>query len=166
MAKNTLPDAAPADAYSYLHPYAHYDTVLRDYSRWLLTLNEKDVRVIDLNGPLSDYVMQQRTQNPNFCFSGDGIHPDDEGHLLMAWQFLKGMGIFLDDGAPAAHLAAVKADPLFSLVSKHEQIRANGWLDYTGYTRGQTVKTDSIDATEREAAAIWKHIEQEISKRP
>ena len=51
------------------------------------------------------------------AFSGDKVHPGDDGHLLMAKTILAALGVKVPDET----LATIKADPLFKLV---EQKRA------------------------------------------
>ena len=157
VAKKLRPDGPGAD-FGYTHPYEHYDRVLADYAKWLPALAAPDVRVIDLNGPMSAYIAQQRAANPSFHFSGDGIHPDETGHLLMARLFLRGIGLPVEDGDLAARLAAIHADPVYPLVVKRGQTRSNGWRDFVGYTREKKVKTESVDAAEQQAAELEKQI--------
>ena len=69
-----------------------------------------------------------------------------------------------DAGELDAQYQKIKADPLFALVSRHEETRAKAWLEYVGYTRDKTVKTDTVDPAERAAAAIWRQIQQSLTK--
>jgi hypothetical protein len=145
--------------FSYKRPYFKYDTVLQDYSRWIMALNQPGVFCVDLNTPMTDYVKQRRQQAPTFCFSGDGIHPSKAGHLMMARTFLKAMGISLPDAELEPELKSIMGDPLFLLVEKHRQTRSAGWLAFIGYTRGGTVKKDSVEMAEKEAAALQEQID-------
>ncbi len=154
----TRPDGA--DDYSYMNPYAHYDSVLNDYAQWEKTLPAADAQVIDLHAPLLQYLMQQRRTNPKFSFSPDGIHPSPVGHLLMAQTILTSLGLPTHSDDLNKELAAVQADPLYALVEHHNSLRADGWTPYVGYTRGDSVKTFSIENAEQEAAAVQSKIDQ------
>ncbi len=149
-----------ADNYGYSTPYFHYDSVLSEYSSWLMSLNIANVYAIDLHTPMNNYVKQQRQQTPNFCFSNDGVHPSAQGHLFMAWQFLKALQIPLPNQNLPAELSVIEADPLFHLVASHRQLRSTGWLKYIGYALAETVKSDSIQEVEKEAADLQAKIEQ------
>ncbi len=149
-----------ADDYSWLNPYVHYDSVLTDYAAWEMALPPADVQVIDLHTALSQYLAAQRQANPKFSLSPDGIHPAPVGNLLMAQTILTALGLPLHSDNLDSELAAINADPLFALVEKHNALRADGWTSYVGYTRGDTVKTASIDKTEQDAAAVQSKIDQ------
>lgn len=155
-----LAEGAPDDGYSFRRPFARYDAVVREYSRWLLTLRSPTQRVIDLNEPMTDYVSRRRQGTPDFRFSGDGIHPDATGHMLMARLFLRGIGVEKDIGDPEARAAAVKADPLHALVRRRGDFRSRGWLEYIGYTRERPVKADSIEHVEFRAEEMMRQIER------
>jgi lysophospholipase L1-like esterase len=152
----------PADApdFAYFAPFANYDDVLSDYAKWEMTLTSDDVLVVDLHTPLNDFLKQQRETNPTFSYSSDGIHPNAVGHLLMARTILNALGVPMDANNLDAELNKIQADPLFPLVAKHRQTRSDGWLAYVGYTRDKTVKSDSIESTEKTAADLQQQIDQ------
>ena len=69
-------------------------------------------------------------------FSGDKVHPGDDGHLLMARTILAALGAKVPDET----LATIKADPLFRLVERKRAMRSAAWMKHTGYTREKTVE--------------------------
>ena len=152
----------PADApdFAYFAPFTNYDDVLSDYAKWEMTLASDDVLVVDLHTPLDDYLKQQRETNPTFSYSSDGIHPNAVGHLLMARTILNALGVPMDANSLDAELKKNQADPLFPLIAKHRQTRSDGWLAYVGYTRDKTVKSDSIESTEKTASDLQQQIDQ------
>jgi len=158
VSSSVRPPGAPD--YSFMNPYVQYNDVLADYARWEMTLPLSDARVIDLHTPLSKFLADQRRADPNYKFSPDGIHPPPIGHLLMAQAVLTGLGVPMHSADPEAELNTVTSDPLYVLVAAHRQGRSDGWLSYVGYTRGDTVKTDSIASTEEEATEQQKEIDQ------
>jgi len=154
--------ARPLDApdFAYFAPYVGYDEVMSNYAQWELTLNVPDVSVVDIHTPINNYLKQRRETEPNFSFGTDGIHPNTAGHLLMARTILAALGVPMNTNSLNDELQKIQADPLYPLVAKHRQIRSESWLDYVGYTRDKTVKTDSITATEEKAADLQNQIDQ------
>jgi len=157
-AGNSLPATAPD--FGYRNAFTNYDSVLADYSRWELTLPPTDARlVVDLHTPVNDFVAQQRAKNPAFKLSKDGVHLSALGHLVMAEAVLRAMGFSAGGNDQEAELTRIEADPFFKLVNERRQKRGAGWLDYVGYTRGKTVKTNSVDAVETAATVMQTKID-------
>ncbi|MEI8282217.1 MAG: hypothetical protein WCG75_07425, partial [Armatimonadota bacterium] len=92
--------------------------------------------------------------------TGDGIHPTELGHLLMAKQILDGLGIKQPKEDLRAAWQAMQTNPLFDLVSKHRVLRSEGWLPYIGYTRGTMTKSLDIVPTEDQAAELQMQIDR------
>jgi len=150
---------AGATDYSLMTPYERYDDVLAEYAHWELALSGTHSWVVDLHQPLARETARRRLQNPNFTFSGDGIHPSAEGHLLMALTILKGLGIAVEAPDLAAEVTRLNSDPMFVLVSRHRETRSKGWLSFIGYTRGGNVKTASVEEAETSARALQRQID-------
>lgn len=151
--------------FSYKHPYENYNDVLVDYAVYLKTIKIDNVSVVDLNGPLIEFVNSKRKADPGYTLSRDGIHPGNEGHLLMATAVLKGIGYSFD--IPTANdVKSVDSDKLFNLVNKKRSMRSGGWLEYIGYTRGKTVKKDSVKETESNCMKLQSEIDnlRKVSK--
>jgi lysophospholipase L1-like esterase len=145
--------------FGFMAPYEGYDSVLADYARWEMQLPKSEATVIDLHTPIDAYLAERRKTEPDFTFAKkDGIHPDALGQLLMAQIVLKGLGVPVVSGDLQAELAKIQADPLYSLIKEQREARSVGWLKYVGYTRGETVKTDSVEDVEKENAALQTKI--------
>lgn len=79
---NLQPDKL--DNYSYMKPYQDYSSVLRHYGTWIKAELVGVVdQVVDIYSPLSAFIEERRNQQSDFVY-GDGIHPDREGHLVIA----------------------------------------------------------------------------------
>ena len=141
--------------FSYKNPLVSYNEVLTDYADWLVSL---DYKVIDQNKLLREYIQKRRTLTPEFTLSKDGIHPDSLGHLLMAYNFLDGMNFKLKDKD-----LNIEENEVLKLVHERRKLRSKAWLEYIGYTRGKTVKTDSVEDKETEAAKLQEEILEEIA---
>ncbi len=148
VAVATTRDASAPD-FSYKAPYEKYDDVLADYALWEKTLNAADVQVIDLHTPIVAYLAKQRATDPKFSFTKDGIHPDLAGHLLMARILLKDLRVNVPQTPLNDEVARVQADPVYVLVKDRRQKRSQAWLDYVGYTRDKTVKTQTPQPSEQ-----------------
>jgi hypothetical protein len=152
--KGKVVPASAAD-FGFMAPYAGYDDVLADYARWEMQFPNSEARVIDLHGPMDAYIAKQRAAQPDFSFARkDGIHPDTTGHLLMAQIVLSGLGVSV-----ACDLKTVVADPLYALVKEQRELRSAGWLNYVGYTRGETVRSDAVADVEKRNAELQVEID-------
>ena len=82
--------AKTAEKFSWMRPYEKYDDeVLTKYSEWLLTLRDKKYTVIDAHAALLRHIQAMRKDIADYRISGDGIHPDANGHLVVAMEILK-----------------------------------------------------------------------------
>ena len=73
-----------------MRPFERYDEeVLTRYSEWLLTLRDKKYTVIDAHAALLKHIEKMRKEEPGYRVSGDGIHPNANGHLVIALEILK-----------------------------------------------------------------------------
>ncbi|MCE9530001.1 MAG: SGNH/GDSL hydrolase family protein [Planctomycetes bacterium] len=72
-----------AEKYSYQKPYEKYDEeVLTVYSNWLVEFGKKNnYPVIDAHAAVLAHLERMRKVVPDYRVSGDGIHPDVNGHL-------------------------------------------------------------------------------------
>ena len=140
-----------ADEYGYRKPFYNYDNVLADYSNFIMNSNFDNVYEIDLHTPMKNYINEKRKSDSAFVFSPDGVHPSNLGHLFMAREFLKGIGIELEHVDLESELKRISSDSLFTLIANYRQTRSKGWLEYIGYTKsGKTVKSDEIGTTEKQ----------------
>ena len=151
----TVPTTAPE--FGYGKPYVGYDNVLAEFARIELALNEPGVTVIDLHGPLTTALVAQRANDPAFSFAPDGVHPGDEGHLLVARTILAGLGYKLPPSR--TDLATIKAEPLFALVRERRMLRSEAWLPFVGYIREANFKSASVAAAEQAVAHLQREID-------
>jgi hypothetical protein len=82
--------ARGAEKYSWLLPYEKYDDeVLAQYSEWLLTWRARKYVVVDAHAAVLKHIEAMRKFDPDYRVSRDGIHPDANGHLVIALELLK-----------------------------------------------------------------------------
>ena len=144
--------------YGFSHPYYLYDNVLTDYSNWIMNNMDKNIKTIDLHTPMKNYLEQRRQEDSSFTITRDGVHPTHLGHLLMAEIFLKGVGVQVDFPNLDEELKKIEADTLYKLIDEQRQTRSKGWLDYIGYTRGKTVKSNDIKPTVNKVIELQEKI--------
>ncbi len=128
----------------------NYDAVMTQYAAWEKTLKLPGVHVIDLHTAMRK-ARDARTEP----FSKDRVHPNEEGHLLMARAILAALGV----PPPDETLAAIEADPLYKLVAEKRALRSRRWLKHIGYTREKTVAPQPLGDAETEAAKLQEKID-------
>ncbi|CAN5355585.1 hypothetical protein BH23VER1_BH23VER1_16200 [soil metagenome] len=82
-----------ADDYGYQRPFEGYSEVLRRYGDWVkeqVSRPEIDA-VIDIYQPLVELVEAGRKRDPDYRY-GDGVHPNWEGHVVIAQAVLAAAG--------------------------------------------------------------------------
>jgi lysophospholipase L1-like esterase len=146
--------------------YKGYNQVLDRYSEWLLAQRVAGWQVADLHGPMNRWLAEQRQQNPNFSYTKDAVHPDVNGHWVMAKQVLLYLGAKDVENA-ASPAAMVAGNPhggeILKLVHEKEQLLRDAWLTFTGYTRPGVKEGLPLPDAEAKAAELDKQI-RELAK--
>lgn len=158
LAGKTLP--AGRDAYP--SPYEGYDDVLGQYATWLISKREQGWQVIDLHGAIRRFLDEQRSQNPDFLLAGDGVHPNEQGHWLMAREVLR------EFGADTALLSAVQPQTLLQLrtnavevhrlVQQRQQVLKDSWLTAVGHLRPGMNPGKPLEDAQVEAKTIAERL--------
>lgn len=110
---------------------AVYDAVLDKYAEWLVSKRKDGWKVIDIRPGLRKSIAGEKSKDPGFRFSGDGVHPGSAGHHMMAQAVIAGLvqEIGLDPEA-----AGGDHRPTPETMKKHQAAR-NEWLVKTGHAR-------------------------------
>lgn len=122
----------PAGLDAYPKPYAGYDEVLAAYARWLLDQRSQGWRVLDVHGAMTAALAGRRSADPGFSYAKDGIHPNTEGHLVMARPLLAEWGLKVDDAGLPAH---PNGAAIFEQVKQKQLLLRDAWLTATGHKR-------------------------------
>ncbi len=128
----------------------NYDAVMTEYAKWETALKVDGVTVIDLHT-----AMRKARDARATPFSGDKVHPGEDGQLLIAKTILTALGVKTTDET----LTTIKADPLFKLVEQKRGMRSAAWMKHVGYTREKTVKPEPLGTTEADAAKVQEKID-------
>lgn len=135
----TPPTFDPKNGKADMPPGENYNAVLDRYSDWLLGQRERGWDVVELHGPMDRFLAKQRATNPDYRLAGDGVHPNDIGHWLMAAPLM------VRFGAPAEVADWESVQPLLAglpqgegflgLVQQRQRLWKDAWLTATGHKR-------------------------------
>ena len=115
-----------------------YNAVLDAYSDWLLSQRDKGWDVVDVHGPMNRYLESHRKTDPAYFLSGDGVHPNELGHWLMAKQILLHLGaadVEKDEDVAAMVAVHPHGAEILKLIEKEQSIMKEAWLTSTGHKR-------------------------------
>lgn len=115
-----------------------YANVLDIYSSWLVSMRyTDDWKVIDLHWPMRKALEDHRKENPEFAFAEDGVHPNADGHLLMAKVILTGLGMNeIEEKKTISQLLNHKnGEEILNLIGQRQTILRDAWLRSTGHLR-------------------------------
>lgn len=111
--------------------FTDYDVVLTRYAQWLLDQRTQNGWVVlDVHGAMKSAVAAGRVADPKFTFAGDGVHPNDAGHKVMAQPILDLWKVRVKAG----ETNGVAGDVL-KLVRTKQRLLRDAWLRETGHQR-------------------------------
>lgn len=125
-------------------PLSKHDQMLARFSEWLLAKRKDGWNVIDLHAPMRAALNEKRKTEPGFRFAGDGVHPNREGHDLMARQVIEYFSLAPETDAFFAQ-SPYMATALRNLVSQRMAIRRDAWLTLTEHKRPSIAKGLPMD---------------------
>lgn len=117
---------------------AAYANVLDLYSDWLVSCRyTQNWEVIDLHWPMKKHQEDQRLLDPDFAFAKDGVHPNDQGHFIMAREILIGLGEQVEEAETIEELLSAfpQGMQILSLIEQRQEILKLAWLSQTGHQR-------------------------------
>jgi len=147
-------------------PWGGYNEVLDRYSEWLMSQRAAGWEVVDLHGPMKQWLATQRERDPNFNYTKDGVHPDDAGHWVMAKQILLYLGasdVTNVDSPYALVAVSPHGEEILRLVRQKQRLLRNAWLNFCGFQRPGLAKGLPVPEAETRAAGLDKRI-RELAK--
>ena len=138
-----------ADKYAWFSVYEDYDDVITKFGQWVLTLKPQVEMVLDLHAPLTKQVNETRRTNPDYTLVPDGVHPNAEGHRILARTILDAWCI--DQAKPVN-------DKLQQLVNQRQSLLHDAWLSHVGHKRPGTKAGLPLKEAQAKAAAIGEKI--------
>lgn len=140
-----------------------YNAVLDRYSAWLIDQRSRGWSVIDLHGPMTREVEERRTRDAGFTFQPDGVHPNDEGHWIVAREVIRGFG---DERAasaasPEEMLKACGAPAtLLPLVRERVNVLRDAYVATAGHKRPGVSRGLPVAEAEARARELSKNIDE------
>jgi len=129
----------PSGLSAYPQPFEGYDSVLTAYSQWLVGQRTNGWQVVDVHGPMRQFLDTRRSQDPMFTLSGDGVHANRQGHWLMARETLRMLG------AAGAWMDALNPEELvdrsrgsrdgWALIQRRQRLLKDAGLTFVGHQR-------------------------------
>ena len=109
---------------------------LEDYTRWLVGQRAKGWITVDTHTHLRSALEERRKQQPEFMFTKDGVHPQREGHWLIAKAVLEQwLGADLGNKAQAEELFSKDGVMVRKLVWERQRLRFDAWMTAIGHQR-------------------------------
>jgi lysophospholipase L1-like esterase len=92
-----------------------YNDVLDRYSEAVKAIAQREgLSVIDLHTVTTDALLRAKQDDPTYTFAPDGVHPEEDGQLLMAAEILRAWGAPLG-GAELSKQVSLEQDKTASL---------------------------------------------------
>lgn len=137
----------------------NYNTVLDRYATWLLDQRkEQGWQVFDIHGPMNAELASHRAASLEFVYAKDHIHPNAEGHWIMARELLRGLGQPTDDFTTDPRYA-----DLLKLVHQRSRVLGDAWLTFTEHKRPGVGKGLPIDEANAKAAELETKIREKVA---
>jgi lysophospholipase L1-like esterase len=138
-----------------------YGDTLDRYADWMLEQRAAGWEVVDLHRPMNRVLAERRKIDPGFFLGGDGVHPGEAGHWIMAKQILLHLGAkdLTDvEGAKAMLSVHPNGEQLLNLIQKKQRILRDAWLTETGHKRPGMSKGLALGEAQTKAAELQKQI--------
>lgn len=144
---NLLP--AGRDKYAYFAIYEDYDNVMTQYAEWIMKQKDRVELVIDAHTALLDFATKKRKTDPEYALAGDGVHFNNDGHMILADVVLTSWGI--------TPLEPVSAE-LEKLANERGSILHDAWLTHIGHKRPGTPAGLPLEEAQNKAQGLEKQM--------
>lgn len=157
----------PAGLDAYPRPFEGYNEVLGRYGAWLQKMaGSEKWTVVDIHGAMTKALDEHRKADAAFTFSRDGIHPNAEGHWVMAQPLLNAWGVkheytVEDLAAPQGRLAV-----LYKVVAARQRLMKAAWMSDVGHKRPGVAPGLPLPEAQAKAAALTTEIQTLLSAGP
>ncbi len=130
----------PAGLAEYRQPFEGYDEVLDRYSGWLLAQRSAGWDVVDVHGPMVEFLRTARVRTHDFHLAPDGVHINGQGHSIIAREILLHWGIPASERSNARSIAElIQLNPhgteIIDLIREKQNLQRDAWLSLTGHKR-------------------------------
>lgn len=138
-----------------------YGATLDRYSDWMLQQRAAGWDVIDVHGPMDRALAEGRGTNANFFLAGDGVHPGNAGHWIMAKEILLGLGardVSRINDVNEMVSEHSNGTAILKLVQQKQRILKDAWLTETGHQRPGMNKGLPLTEAQAKAAELDREI--------
>ncbi|HEY0552314.1 MAG TPA: SGNH/GDSL hydrolase family protein [Verrucomicrobiae bacterium] len=140
-----------------------YGNTLDRYADWMLAQRAAGWDVADLHGPMNRFLAERRRVDPNFFLAGDGVHPGEAGHWIMAKQILLHLGgkdLENVEDSKAMLASHANGERLLKLIQQKQRMMKDAWLTDTGHKRPGMKKGLPLAEARSKAAELEKQIRE------
>ncbi len=133
-----------------------YDHVLTTYSSWLVAQREQGWHVADLHSEMRTKVDQKKKQEPGFTVQKDRIHPNDEGHWMIAQCLIAYFGDHTS--AKFASARQLLTDSKLKAINQRMRIYQKAIHAETKPLRPNVPQGGTLESATAEASQFEQHI--------
>ncbi|NBR48128.1 hypothetical protein EBU02_04675, partial [bacterium] len=106
------------------------------FTQWLVSKRAEGWTVVDIHSPMRRELDEIRKTNPSFKFQPDGVHPDRNGHWVMAREILtQFLGANLGSATSAELFFPSNGPAIRSLVDQRRLILFSAYMGQIGHAR-------------------------------
>lgn len=134
--------------------YEGYEEVIGKYSDFVKTLSDEVDVLVDVHDPIRYSLMATRKTKKDYAMSGDGVHVDNSGHLIIARAIASASGVTWYGNAPN----------VFAKLDVRTKVLHDSYLSHVGHKRPGTAGGLMIEDAEKNAAEILKNVESMLSE--
>ena len=110
---------------------ACYNQVLDTYAAWLVSRKKAGWKVADMRPELGRRIREAKKKNPRFTYAGDGVHPGQEGHAMIARAVWPPLASIL---RIPARVHFPEGEDFKKVLERHNLYKL-AWLTETGHQR-------------------------------
>ena len=110
---------------------------------------------------MNRFLAERRKSDPDYFLAGDGVHPNETGHWIIAKQILlhlRAKDLANVENAKAMVSVHPNGEPLLKLVQQRQRLLKDAWLTGTGHKRPSMNKGLPLAEAEAKAAELQKQI--------
>jgi hypothetical protein len=109
---------------------------LEAYREWLLSKRADGWDVVDIHGPMRQDLDAAKKRNPAFRLQPDGVHPNREGHWVMAREILSQFfDADLQGISCSPQFFEKNGEPIRDLVKRRMKVRFDSLMTQIGHSR-------------------------------
>ncbi|WP_169086860.1 alpha/beta fold hydrolase [Paenibacillus sp. PL91] len=145
-------------SYSYASPFAQYEDVLKRYADWVLTLEGSADAIVPIHDQMLRLWEKKRETDPHYA-TGDGIHPNAEGHWLIASSLLRVLFNITLEQIPE-YVLQPSSSALFRAVQQRHRLLSSAWKEHVGHTNPSKAEALPIELALQKGAIMASEIRE------